>query len=82
MKKILVIGGNGFIGKNIVEMLITENYDVTVYDLSKCTIPNVKSYCGNVLEDEKFGDVIKNIDVVVYLISAIMPQKSNKFICN
>ena len=34
MKKILVIGGNGFIGKNIVDYLQKETYQVGVYDLT------------------------------------------------
>ena len=33
-KKCLVLGGAGFIGKNLSMYLVSMGYDVTVYDLS------------------------------------------------
>ena len=32
MKKILVVGGAGYVGGVIVDLLLKKNYDVTVYD--------------------------------------------------
>ena len=35
MKNILVIGGSGFIGRNIIDKLISYNLNVYVYDIKK-----------------------------------------------
>ena len=35
MKKILITGGSGFIGCNLVEYLLTKNYDVLNLDIQK-----------------------------------------------
>ena len=32
MKKVLVTGGCGFVGSNLVDLLIDDDYDVTVVD--------------------------------------------------
>lgn len=44
MKKILVIGGNGFIGSNVVQCLIEKKYFLGVYDL---TLGNEKGVRAN-----------------------------------
>ena len=46
MEKILVIGGNGFIGKNLVDYLVKLGYEVGVYDLSYSERKDIKSYKG------------------------------------
>lgn len=76
MKKILVIGGNGFIGQNVVTKLLKDGYTVGVYDIRECGIPGVCSYVGDVLNDKKYEEILQMYDRIVYLISAIMPQKS------
>ena len=35
MYKILITGGSGFIGTNLVELLISMNYSVVNYDVKK-----------------------------------------------
>ncbi len=76
MKKVLVIGGNGFIGKNIVDYLVVHNYEVGIYDLSLVTRAGVRCYQGDILGDKNLENIIKVYDVIIYLISAIMPQES------
>lgn len=76
MKKILVVGGNGFIGNNVVKLLLEKKYDVSVYDMSMGNNSQVTYHVGNVLDDIEFEGIISKADVIVYLISAIMPQES------
>lgn len=35
MKKILILGGSGFIGKNLLEKLIKNHYFVRIFDKNK-----------------------------------------------
>lgn len=76
MKKILVIGGNGFIGKNVVEYLLNERYEVGVYDMNTSNISGIKSHIGNINDDKLFETIIEQYDSIIYLISAIMPKQS------
>ena len=39
MSKVIVTGGCGFIGSNLVDMLVSKNYDVTVIDNLKRRTP-------------------------------------------
>ena len=36
MKKVLVLGGSGFIGRNIVKSLVKKKYYVTSADIKTC----------------------------------------------
>lgn len=74
--KILVIGGNGFIGKNLVDSLVKVGYEVGIYDLVYSERKDVKSYKGDILNDEQLEEILREYSKIVYLISAIMPQKS------
>lgn len=71
-KKILVTGGAGFIASHIVESLVSENADVTVFDdFSTGRIENldgvkreVKIIRGDILDYNSLLDAMKDVDVV------------------
>lgn len=78
--KVLVLGGNGFIGKKLAENLRIKNYQVISFDLEK---PNkqkkdVQYVTGNFFEDDDILSYIKNVDIVYHAISSINPGNSNK----
>lgn len=76
MKKILVIGGNGFIGSNVVQCLIEKKYFLGVYDLTLGNEKGVTYYVGNISDDPNLERILSQYDIIIYLLSAIMPQKS------
>ena len=75
MKKTLVIGGNGFIGKNIVEMFRKYNQHASIYDITEGTL-GVENYQGDILNDENFDEIISKYDEIIYLITKVSPKKS------
>jgi len=72
MKKILITGGAGFIGSNIVDSLLEKNYRVIVYDnFSSGTMENlnhikdkIEIIEGNILDYEKLKNSMKECDYV------------------
>jgi nucleoside-diphosphate-sugar epimerase len=72
MKKIIVIGGAGYVGCELVTKLIKKNYLVTVYDLMIYgnNLPeskNLKIIKGDVRDLIKLKNSLKNQDVVIHL---------------
>ncbi len=83
-KNILILGGFGFIGSNIVEELLKMNlYNVIVFEFKGVThklADCVHVYYGDFNNDADLAEVFKNhkIDVVVHLISTTVPATSNE----
>ncbi len=72
-KKILVIGGAGYIGSHVVKALLANNFAVTVYDNMStgqpCNLFTDANFVGGDIADEKkLHEVMaKGIDVVIHL---------------
>lgn len=77
-KKVLVMGGNGFIGQNIVRYFAEAKYEVEIYDLY-VKDNGFKNYTGNVLTDDNLDEIISKFDTIVYLITSVSPKKSMEF---
>lgn len=75
--KTLIIGGNGFIGKNIAELFSKYGEEVAIYDL----FPNdkYKSYVGNILTDDNLEKIISKYQTIIYLVTSVSPKKSMDF---
>lgn len=73
--RILVIGGNGFIGKNVVSNLLEHGYEPVIYDIVESEL-NVEQYTGDLLTDLTFENIIKSCDKIIYLITSVSPKKS------
>lgn len=81
--KCLVIGGNGFIGKNLVLSLLREKYSVVVFDISTLNVKEAVMEEGNIHYLE--GDInnttylveqMDGIDCVIWLIHTTVPATS------
>ena len=77
-KNVLVMGGNGFIGQNIVRYLSEAGDNVEIYDLY-AKDNGFKNHIGNILTDDNLDDVIAKFDVIVYLINSVSPKRSMEF---
>lgn len=83
IKKILVIGGSGFIGSHIVEILVEKNYKVTVLDIRLNHIfkNKIKFIEGNIDDKKILNRTMKDQDIVYHLagISSIDENIENPF---
>ena len=64
---ILVTGGSGFIGRNLVTDLLKEGHNVTIYDKQRSkTYPDL-CIVGDVRDKEKLADSMRGVDAVCHL---------------
>jgi len=79
--KVLVIGGNGFIGTHLVDRLIELKYDVRVLD--RCAerlrqpLSQVEYQIGD-YQDAKLSLALEGVDCVFHLVSTTVPGTSNQ----
>lgn len=75
--RILVMGGNGFVGKNLIKELNEFGHEIICYDLSEY---NGEGSCisviGGMEEFDKIREIMKGVDVVYHLISTTTPKSS------
>jgi UDP-glucose 4-epimerase len=62
MKNVVVIGGSGFLGSEVVKQLLFKKYKVTIFDINKPKFlhKNLKFIEGDILDNKKLENVIKN----------------------
>jgi len=83
-KNMLILGGFGFIGSNIIEELLKTNlYNIIVFEFKGVThkLADCVTVCyGDFNNETDLAEVFKNhkIDVVVHLISTTVPATSNE----
>lgn len=79
-KKVLIIGGNGFIGKNLAKRLVErEDFEVNSFDLFKPVefVEGVHYIEGDFFDDHVLKNAIKDMDMVVHSLSTVNPGNSN-----
>ena len=69
--RVLIIGGTGFVGRNITEYLLEHGYDIRVLVRNDSKIGNleekgVKLVYGDLLKEETLEVATKDIDVVIH----------------
>ncbi len=87
-KKVLLIGGCGFIGSHFAEILLDNGYQVIIFDKSNVNKKNIELLKGkiDVIEGDFLneGDIkkaIKNMDYIVHLVYTTLPGSSMANIC-
>lgn len=79
--KVLVIGGNGFIGSHLVDKLLDNNHKVSVFDrqpeLYRGPLPSVRYHIADFGHRAILSHALENTDVVFHLVSTTVPKTSN-----
>ena len=89
MKKVLIFGGSGQIGRHLIRRLTNKNYLVTVVTRNLHTKGTVLRLGGNpgyveiieanIFNEEKLNDLFKDKDICINLVGIISENKKNKF---
>ncbi len=78
MAKVLVLGGNGFIGSHLVDALVERGHEVRVFDRIRETLhytpsSKVEAMNGDFLNRNDISTALKDMDYVFHLISTTTP---------
>lgn len=80
--KILVLGGSGFIGKNLVQQLLQSNENMVIsFDRAESSLvhPNLSQIVGQFDCDTDFASLTFGMDIVVHCISTTSPRNFTGF---
>jgi nucleoside-diphosphate-sugar epimerase len=72
--KVLVVGGCGYVGGYLVDVLQDKCYDVTVYDnllYENYYLKDVKFIFGDIRDTIKLSGIINNYDIVIWLAAIV-----------
>lgn len=80
MKRILIIGASGFIGKNLCQYLIHFDYEVFGFDITYPQNPvcGVNYLIGDFFDDSILEKMIAEKDYIIHAVSSINPGNSNE----
>jgi len=79
MRKILVLGGNGFLGKNLCTYLADRGEKVYSFDMSlpKERDARIEYIDGDFFDDYTLEKIVKGMDVIFHAICTLNPGNSN-----
>lgn len=75
--RVLVLGGSGFIGKNLCQKLVAVADSVTSLSLSPSNIKGVTDVCASYFDDQVLDNEISRHDVIIHLVSTSVPSTAN-----
>lgn len=77
IKKLLLIGGNGFIGSHLTDVLLKKNFKVTVYDKFPERFRDPIKNVNYIFKGKNYSDQLSrellSADCIIYLASSINP---------
>ena len=74
-----MLGGTGFIGRNLCEYFLANNWSVTSFDLfaPQNPVEGVRYIEGDFFDNRQLSAAINNQDVIIHSISTVTPGNSN-----
>lgn len=79
MKNVLILGGNGFIGRNLSVQLVKSGFTVTSFDYNppQMKVEGVNYIQGDFFSDDCLERTIEGYDIIYHAISTVNPGNSN-----
>ncbi|MDR5655063.1 NAD-dependent epimerase/dehydratase family protein [Ruixingdingia sedimenti] len=76
--RVMVVGGNGFIGRHVVQHLTQTGVEVLVFDMiSQTDRPsNTKQIVGSITDETHFASAVTGCQTVVFLANSSLPGSS------
>jgi len=74
MRKVLIVGGAGYVGGAMTDYFIKKFYDVTVYDAllyESRFLKNVSFIRGDIRDREKLTKILPNFDIMIWLAALV-----------
>lgn len=79
--KVLVIGGNGFIGSHLIDQLLLDGHDIRVFDIAyeryRKPLSNVDYRISTLDNIPDLYEALLGIDIIFHLASSTVPSTSN-----
>jgi UDP-glucose 4-epimerase len=80
--RVLVTGGNGFIGSHLVDQLVKRDWDVAVLDLHERRYESLPSQVhfikGNINQTDLVDDALTGVDIVFHLVWTTIHEVANQ----
>lgn len=81
--KILITGGTGFLGRNLIEELSRDNYKIRVLSRENENVDDLKKYKiefvhGDITDKDSLVKACKDVDIVIHLAGLIQQRNSYK----
>jgi UDP-glucose 4-epimerase len=76
MNRVLLVGGNGFIGKHLQRFFLNLGYEIAVLDQAGQPIlhKSIQFFAGKASDPQLINQALKGVDLVVHLQSSILPS--------